>query len=114
MMSRLPENDAYWQTLTDRLVTDAVDRLSSYRSAGRRWWQRPARFFLPLSLGAAAAVIAALIWLPDIADESVEDLSATSLYGFAPGDSLGAAFVTSAAPPTLETLMITPTSERTQ
>jgi hypothetical protein len=112
MMSRLPEEKAYWEALTDRLVTDAAGRLSVHRSAGRSWWRGLARFSTPLTVGAAAAVIAALLWLPEVGGEPPGGTSPATLYGFAPNDPLAAPFVMSAAVPTMATLMATRTSER--
>jgi hypothetical protein len=113
-MSRLPEDEAYWEALTERVVTDAAGRLSAYRSAGTRWWHRLARFSTPLTVGAAAAVIAAVVWLPEVASEPTRDTSPGTLYALAPDDPLTGPFVTSAAAPTMATLMATPTLERTR
>lgn len=110
-MSRLPEDEAYWETLTERVVADAAGRLSAYRCAGTRWWHRLARVSTPLTVGAAAAVIAALLWRPEVAGEP--GTSPATLYGFVPNDPLVAPFITSAAAPTMATLMATPTLERT-
>lgn len=112
LLSRLPEEDAYWEALTDRLVTDAAGPLSAYRSAGTRWWHRLARYSTPLTVGAAAAVIAALLWLPEVAGAPAGRTSPAAPYGLAPSDPLAALFVTSAAAPTMATLMATPNSER--
>ena len=113
-MSRLPENEAYWEALTERVVSDADSRLSAYRRLGTRWWHRLARFSTPLTVGAAGAVIAAVVWLPEIASEPTRDTSPATLYAVAPNDPLAAAFVTSAAAPTMATLLATPTLERTR
>ncbi len=113
-MSRLPEDEVYWQALTERVVTDAAGRLSAYRSAGTRWWHRVARFATPLTIGAAAAVIAAVVWLPEVAPEPGSDTSPGTLYALATNDPLAAPFVTSAAAPTVATLLATPTLERTR
>lgn len=111
-MSRLPEDEAYWAALTDRLVMDAVGRLSGYRSGGARWWHGLVRFSTPLTVGAAAAVIAAVLWLPELADEVTGSTSPAAVYGLAPNDPLAALFVTSEDAPTMATLIATPTSER--
>ncbi len=113
-MSRLPEDEAYWEALTERVVTDAAVRLSAYRSAGKRWWRRLARFSTPLTVGAAAAVIAAVVWLSEVASEPRRDTSPGTLYALAPDDPLAGPFVTSAAAPTMATLMATPTLERSR
>lgn len=113
VMSRLPEDGAYWEALADRLVRDAAGRLRAYRSGGTRWSHSLARYSAPLTVGAAAAVIAALLWLPEVGGEPAGRASPATLYGFAPNDPLAALFVTSAAAPTMATLMATPTSETT-
>ncbi|MBI3981303.1 MAG: hypothetical protein HY337_00200 [Gemmatimonadetes bacterium] len=110
-MSRLPEDETYWEALTSRLVTDAADQLSAYRSARTRWWRGLARLSTPLTVGAAAAVVAALLWLPEVADEPTGVTLPATLYGFAPNDPLAALFVTSAEAPTMATLLATPTKE---
>jgi len=113
-MSRLPEDAAYWEALTERVVTDAASRLSAYRNPGTRWWHRLARFATPLTVGAAAAVIAAVVWLPEVGPDLTSDTSPGTLYVLAPDDPLAAPFVTSAAAPTMATLLATPTLERTR
>ncbi len=113
-MSRLPEDAAYWEALTQRVVTDAASRLSAYRNAGTCWWHRLARFATPLTVGAAAAVIAAVVWLPEVGPGPTSDTSSGALYPWAPNDPLAAPFVTSAAAPTVATLLATPTLERTR
>ena len=113
-MSRLPEDEAYWEALTERVVTDAAGRLSANRSAGTRWWHRLARFATPLTIGAAAAVIAAVVWLPEVASEPTSDTSPGTLYALAADDPLAGPFVTSTAAPTMATLLATPTVERTR
>ena len=110
-MSRLPEADAYWEALTDRVVSDAAGRLIVYRSAGIRWWHHLARFSTPLTVAAAAAVIAAVAWLPEVASEPTRDTSRGTLYALAPDDPLAGPFVTSAAVPTMATLLATHTLE---
>ena len=114
MMSRLPEDPGYWEKLTHRLVADAGNQLRDYRSGKGRWRHELARFFIPLTIGAAAAVVIALLRLPDSVGHSAEPASPASVYGFTPSDPLAALFVTSAAVPTIATLFSPPTSERTQ
>jgi hypothetical protein len=111
-MSRLPEDEAYWDALTARLVTDAAGRLNAYRRGRTRRWYGLARYSTPLFVGAAAAVVAALLWLPEVADEPTRGVAATTIYGLAPGDPLAALF-TSTEPPTMVTVMATSTLERT-
>ncbi len=111
-MSRLPDEDAYWETLTDRLVTDAVGRLQAYRSTGSPWWRGIAHYSTPLSLGAAAAVIASVRWLPGVASGAAAPTAPAALYGLVPSDPLAALFMLSAEAPSVATLMATPTVER--
>ncbi|HVH66746.1 MAG TPA: hypothetical protein VM716_02680 [Gemmatimonadales bacterium] len=99
--SRLPQDPSYWETLTDRVARDA------YRSASRSWWSSTARFSMPLAIGAAAAVIAALVWRPE---KPVPDSRPATLYGFAPSDPLAAPFITSATAPTIGALIAIPRS----
>ncbi|MBI4500522.1 MAG: hypothetical protein HY700_05115 [Gemmatimonadetes bacterium] len=112
LMSRLPEGKVYWERLTDRVVTDAAGQLSEYRNAGRHWWRGLAHFSTPLTVGAAAAVIAAVVWLPEVGPEPRRDTLPGILYALAPADPLAGPFVTSTAAPTMATLMATPTLER--
>jgi hypothetical protein len=62
---------------------------------------------LPLTIGAAAAVIVALIWRPGIGREPppVQDSARATLYGFAPADPLAVVLLTSTTPPTVATLI---------
>lgn len=112
-MARLPEDPAYWEKLTDQIVANAAGRLNAYRGVGKGWLHAIARLSMPLTAGAAAAVIAALVWRPHIVREPPQASPAT-VYGFAPADPLAAPFVMSAAPPTMATLMALPTSESAQ
>ena len=57
MTSRLPEDPSYWERLTDRVVTNAGSQLGEYRNAASRPWHGLARFSVPLTIGAATAVI---------------------------------------------------------
>src|SRR6266542_474287 len=68
----------------------------------------------PLTVGAAAAVIAAVVWRPEVGPEPTRDTSPGTPYALAPDDPLAGPFVTSAAAPTMATLMATPTLERIQ
>ncbi|HEV8400260.1 MAG TPA: hypothetical protein VGQ18_10525 [Gemmatimonadales bacterium] len=112
-MSRLPEDPRYWERLTDRVVTNAGSRLREYRNATSRPWQGLARLSIPLTTGAAAALIVALLWLPQRDRNVPERASAVTVYGLTPADPLAALFITAAAPPTMATLLATLTLERT-
>lgn len=113
-MSRLPEDPGYWGKLTDRLVGNATSQLRAYSLSPSGRWRALARLAMPLAIAAAAAVIIALLQLPGIAREPMENSTAAGVYGFSPTDPLATLLVTSASAPTLATLLSTPTSERIQ
>jgi len=113
MMSRLPEDPRYWERLTDRVVANAGSQLGEYRNAASRPWHGLARFSVPLTIGAATAVIVALLWLPHRDRNVPERASAVTVYGLTPADPLAAQFIIAAAPPTMATLLATLTLERT-
>ena len=106
MMSRLPQDQDYWERLTDRVVA------TTHRKAAQGWWHDVGRFSMPLAIGAAAAVLVALIWRPGSGREPVQNSSRATLYGFAPADPLAALLLTSTTPPTVATLI--GISERSQ
>jgi len=110
-MSRLPEDEAYWEALTDRLVVEAAGRLRAYRRGGRRWWQGLSRLSVPMTLAAAASVVAALFWLPDVRGEGSDDAWATTVFGLAPAGPLADRLLGSPTAPTMATLIVTPASE---
>ena len=102
MISRLPEDEGYWNALIDRLV------VSTYgRRGAPRWWHGLSRFSVPLGIAAAAALVAALVWRPEVS-------APPSLYGLAPNDPLATLFVTSAVAPTMATLFAISISEASQ
>ena len=101
MISRLPEDQGYWNALTDRLVA------STYGGAAPRWWHGLSRVSVPLGIAAAAVLLAALVWQPKVS-------APPSLYGFAPADPLATLFVTARVAPTMAALFATPTSEASQ
>ncbi|HYU08888.1 MAG TPA: hypothetical protein VEK77_05850 [Gemmatimonadales bacterium] len=101
MISRLPEDQGYWNALTDRLV------ISTYGRGATRWWHGLSRLSVPLGIAAAAALLAALVWQPEVS-------APPGLYGFAPIDPLATPFVTSAVAPTMATLIAIPISEASQ
>ena len=105
-MSRLPQDQEYWERLTDRVVA------TTYRKVAKGWWRDVGRFAWPLTIGAAAAVIVALIWRPGIGGQPVQDSAGATLYGLAPADPLAVVLLTAATPPTVATLI--GISERSQ
>lgn len=112
LLSRLPDDDAYWESLTKRLVVDAAGKLSAYRRPATPWWRGLARVATPMAVGAAAAVVAALLWLPAAVDVPAAAPPPATVYGLAPSDPLAAPLVASPEAPTIATLMATQTSER--
>jgi hypothetical protein len=113
LLSRLLDDQAYWESLTERLVADAAGTLSEYRQPAKRWWRGLGRVATPMTVGAAVAVLVALLWLPDAAGvPPAADPPPATVYGLAPSDPLAAPFVASPAAPSVATLMATPTSER--
>lgn len=114
MTSRLPEDPSYWDKLTLRVVANAASQLRAYRVATSGPWHALARLSMPLAIGAAAAVIIALLRLPDTARASAENTTTATVYGFSPTDPLATLLATSASAPTMATLLSTPTSERIQ
>lgn len=114
MMSRLPEYPSYWDKLSDRLVANAAIQLREYQTKTSGRWSALARLSLPLAIGAAAAVVVALLRLPGTARESRENATTASGYGFSPNDPWATLLVTSARPPSMATLLSTPNSERVQ
>jgi hypothetical protein len=111
LLSRLPDDDAYWESLTERLVADAAGKLTAYRRPATPWWRGLGRVATPMAVGAAAAVVAALLWLPDAQGTPAASPPTITVYGLAPSDPLAGPLVASAAAPTIATLMATPTSE---
>ena len=112
-MSRLPEDPGYWERLTTRIVTSARSPLTAYRSARNRHWHGLARFSVPLTIGAAATLIIAILWRPNALRNARQSSLPATVYGFTPTDPLAAQFITAAAPPTMATLLATLTLERT-
>jgi len=108
-LSRLPQDEAYWAVLEDRLVADALGRLSAYDRSAGGWRRELARLSLPFSVGAAAAVVAALLWLPKHAVEPPVEAPAANAFGLAVGDRLGAVMMSSEAAPTMAILFATHT-----
>lgn len=111
LLSRLPDDEAYWEGLADRLVLDAAGRLSAYRHGRQRWWNGLSRLSTPLALAAAASIIAALLWLPEVGEGAGQDARAANVFGLAPAGPLAEQIVGSTTAPTMATLFVTPTSE---
>lgn len=111
LMSRLPDDEAYWDALADRIVSDASTRLREYRQAGPSWWHRLSRMSTPLTLAAAASVVAAFLWLPEAPDAGPTDTGVPAVFGLAPTGPLADWLVAAPAPPTMATLIAIPTPE---
>jgi len=113
LFSRLPDDPEYWQSLTDRIVTDARADLRMYGVSRRKWWSEIAQFSTILALGATAAVFASALLLPWDGSGEVEGPTADA-YGLAPDDPLAVTLVSGEAPPALEFLMAVRTAESTR
>jgi hypothetical protein len=111
LLSRLPDDDAYWEALTDRLVRDAAPRLAAIRAADRTWWRGLSRLSTPLAFTAAAAVAAALLWLPEADRGASAGLPDPDVFALVPAGSLAERLVRSPAPPDLAALIAAPTPE---
>lgn len=111
LLSRLPEDDAYWDALADRIVSDARGRLRAHRRGAPRWLRNLSRLSAPLALAAAASLAGALLWLPDFAEERADEVAVVNAFGLAPTGPLADRLVGSPAPPSLATLIIAPDSE---
>lgn len=96
MTSRLPTDERYWAALIARIAA---------QPPARRWWHALARFSTPLVIGAAAAVLVALLWMPPPARASGR------LYDFTPRDPLAVALLETPEAPTMAILIATSTSE---
>ncbi len=103
LLSRLPDEAAYWDGLTDRIVADAVPRLGSLREEHTEWWSAMGRFSTVLATAAAAAVIAAIAVLP--AGSSEQAVPFADALGLAPDDPLAAPVLMAEAPPAVEVLL---------
>lgn len=113
LLSRLPDDEAYWDGLADRLVLDAAGRLRAYRHARQRWWHGLSRLSTPLALAAAASIVAALLWLPEIGGRAEPDARAmnANVFGLMPAGPLAEQIVGSTTAPTMATLFVMPTME---
>jgi hypothetical protein len=112
LMSRLPDDDAYWEDLTDRLVHDATERLEAYRRGSHAWWHGLSRAAAPLTLAAVAAVVLAVLWLPEVPGPDGELVP--DVFGITPTDAMADRLLGSSSPPTLATLIVTPSPEATR
>lgn len=107
LRSRLPDDEAYWEGLVDRLALDAAGRLHAFRH-GRQRWNGLSRLSTPLALAAAASIVAALLWLPDVGDRAGQDARAANVFGLAPAGPLAEQIIGSTTAPTMATLFVTP------
>src|SRR3989442_9063307 len=101
MFPRLLEAKGSGNALTDRL---GVSRWGGGGGGAPHWRHSLSRFSVPRGIAAAAVLLAALLWQPEVS-------APPSLYGFAPTDPLATPFVTSAVAPTMATLFATSISE---
>jgi hypothetical protein len=113
LFSRLPDDPAYWERLSAKIVEDAVTTINSLRDVKREWWSALGQYSTVLALGASAAVVAAVLLLP--AGNTAETRTPIAdTYGLAPAHPLAAPLVSATAPPPIETLMLLRTAERDQ
>lgn len=105
-LSKLPDDPAYWAALESRITGDLAPALRSAalaRTTGG-WWAPVARRAGVLAGLAVAAGIAALFLIPP--RPPAAPLSPTGILRPPSGDPLITAFVTSAAPPGIASLII--------
>lgn len=94
---RLPDDPAYWNALAARITDSAEPTLAALRTR-RQWWDPLARLAPALGVGALAAALAAVIALPAEVAPTIEPSGEAFVDMFDPGDPVGAAFVSDAAP----------------
>ena len=110
LFSRLPDDPAYWQDLTDKIVDDGRPRLAEFGAHRPAWWSELARFSRVLAAGAAAAVLALLLLFPAGGELELQG-GTMDTYGLIPSDPLAFTLFSREAPPTIETLIAMRTVE---
>ena len=109
--SRLPQADAYWDELADRISAEArpiVERFGERPTSSFLGWVETRSLFL--AAGALAAAVAAWLLLPP-AEGAVSDgatsVGATAVAeALAPEDPTAAGFGTAPLPPTIGSLVL--------
>ena len=104
LFSRLPDDTAYWQDLTNRIVDDARPQLAELAGNREVWWSEIARYSRLLAAGAAAAVLAILFLLPRAGETGLRSQEVDT-YGLIPSDPLAVTLASREAPPNIETLI---------
>lgn len=111
VMSRLSDDEAYWDALVERVVADAALQLGYYRSVAAPWWRGMARLTAPLAIAASAAVIMAWLWMPDAPRAATAVRPPAVVYGLVSPDRLASRLAMSPAAPAIITLLAIPDSE---
>ncbi|MEX2283805.1 MAG: hypothetical protein WEE89_15070 [Gemmatimonadota bacterium] len=106
-LSRLPEDQAYWDDLESRVMAGLQDEIIPAEPAGL--WAPLAGRALALGGLAAAAALAALLLVPA---RTTQQVMTAGLLRLPENDPMVAAFVSAAAPPSLTTLMFSGESPR--
>jgi hypothetical protein len=105
-LSRLPDDQAYWDALESRVLAGLQDE----RAVQPAGWSAPlAGRALGLGALAAAAALAALLLVPARATQQV---MTAGLLRLPENDPMVAAFVSADAPPSLASLMLSAESTR--
>jgi hypothetical protein len=112
--SRLPEDPAYWHTLADQIVTDAVPVLEEYRAKQGIWWSSLAHRSPALAAAAVLAIAAGAFMLvrESAATESSPHDQVARAIG--PTDPVARLFLSEGTPPRVESLLavVSQTAER--
>ena len=104
IFSRLPDDPAYWDSLTTKIADDAAQTLADYGEEGSGWLSLLARYSTVLAIGASAAVLAAFVVLQP--DETIDSRSSyVDAYGLAPTDPLAVPFIAEDTPPQMVALI---------
>jgi len=109
LLSRLPQDPQYWNTLAGRVTTDASPHLRSLRSADDAWWSVLGRLSPLLATAAAAAVLTALSLLPS--RTTSPDRVTTEAFDFTPDDPIAGPLLSADAPPAVAALLGMQTGE---
>jgi hypothetical protein len=107
-LSELPSDEAYWQRLEARIVSDLRPQLRDVAgaragAAGSGWWAPLAARALPLGGLAAAAALAALLFA---SDRVARPGPATGLLAIPDDDPAFNEFVLAPSPPTIASFVI--------
>ncbi len=101
LLSRLPQDPAYWDRLTARITADAAPRVRTWHS-GEPWWSTLGRWSPLLAAAAVAAVLAAATLLPR---EAAAPAPMAEAFDFTPADPVARVVLSAAAPPAVPSLL---------